>query len=83
MANYLASIFGTEQDKVNCTFTFPFHPQSSSLLTSGNTQVRSTIKLVPAVMVTAAPVNTSSLRTRRQFSFRICTRIPRLIRKIR
>jgi hypothetical protein len=76
MANYLASIFGTEQDKVRILYP----PQTRAQLATNKLLHRSTAlsttKLVHAVTETAARANMSSLHTRKPFSSPTSTKTP-------
>ena len=79
MANYLASIFGTEQDKVR--ILYPFQPRAE--LATNKLPLRSTApsttKLAHAVTETAARANMSSPHTRKPSSFPTSTRTPHTI----
>ena len=84
MANFLASIFGTELDKVNCSFYFVSFAMPcchfSLEIRARNKETRTIIadtpprKSVPAATATAAPANTSSHHTRKRSSCPTCTR---------
>jgi hypothetical protein len=85
MANFLASIFGTELDKVNCSFYFvsshtrararppPPRAKKKKRLHHANHHGR---KSAPVVTAIAARENTSSPPTARPSSCPTCTRIP-------
>ena len=79
MANYLASIFGTEQDKV-CK-------NALTLTTEINVTCRSialsTTKLVPAAMATVALENTLNLLIHKPSSFQTSTRTQPMTPKTR
>jgi len=79
MANYLASIFGTEQDKVR--ILYPFQPRAE--LATNKLPLRSTApsttKLAHAVTETAARANMSSPHTRKPSSSPTSTRTPHTI----
>lgn len=81
MANYLASIFGTEQDKVRSPSStiFPYPTKKSSPINppSDRSTAPSTTKSAPAATAIAARASTSSPPTRRRSCCRTCTRTRR------
>ena len=80
MANFLASIFGTELDKVNCSFYFVSSALPALLANPRRdkpTQVANILlrrKSARAATATAARGSTLSPRTARRSSCRTCTR---------
>jgi hypothetical protein len=72
MANYLASIFGTEQDKVNVLAISQICAHQLTQLYRST--ARSTTRLEHAVTAIGARANMSSHPTRRPSSFRTSTR---------
>jgi hypothetical protein len=76
MANYLASIFGTEQDKVRILYPLQTRAQLATNKLPHRSIALSTTKSVPAATETAARANMSSPHTRKPSSFLTSTKIP-------
>lgn len=74
MANYLASIFGTEQDKVRKPLAYKSHKLIANILILRLTAV-STTKSARADMATAVLESMSNHHTRKRFSSQTCIRI--------
>lgn len=97
MANFLASIFGTELDKVNCSFYFVSSPSIQAFAQTRDDRqncrneppmkftdifASSTRKSEPVVMAIAVRVNTSSRLTARPSSCPTSTRTQHMTRRI-
>lgn len=84
MANYLASIFGTEQDKVDIAIT-PYGRRNTELTKRAfeRSTVHSTIRSAPVATAIAVLENMSSPRTRKPFSSPTSTRTQPMTPKIR
>jgi hypothetical protein len=76
MANYLASIFGTEQDKVRIFYRLQPRAELATNKLSHRSTALSTTKLAHAVTETAARANMSSPHTRKPFSYPTSTKTP-------
>jgi hypothetical protein len=79
MANYLASIFGTEQDKVRILYPLQTRARPTTNKLPHRSTALSTTKLAPAAMETAARANMSSPHTRKPSSYPTSTKTPHTI----